>query len=78
MKAAIAAGVPETEARRVVEDESEGLMEVKAMIREQESNGIDAVPHVVIEGKKRDISLTGAKEVPEYLKSLEQVLKEST
>jgi len=47
------------------------------LIREQAGNGIDAVPYIVIEGKRRDFTLQGAKEVPEYVKALEQVIKES-
>ena len=36
-----------------------------------------AVPYVVLEGKRRDFTLDGAKEVDEYLKELEKVAKES-
>lgn len=72
------AGIPEAEARPIIENSSEHLMETKLLIQEQASNGIDAVPHVVFEGKKRDITLQGAKEVDEYVKTLEQILKEST
>ena len=75
--AATAAGVSEAEAKAVVEDESEGLMDVKELIREQAMNGIDSVPTVVVEGKRRDFTLTGAKEVAEYVKALESVEKES-
>jgi len=32
---------------------------------------------VIIEGKRRDFTLQGAKEVDEYVKTLEQVIKES-
>lgn len=78
MKACEEAGLSEEERRQVVDDEDEGLMETKMLIREQISNGIDSVPFVVIEGKKRDITLEGAKEVDEYRKALEQVIKEST
>jgi len=46
-------------------------------IREQASNGIDSVPYVVIEGRRRDVTIQGAKEVEEYVKSLQQVIKES-
>ena len=48
------------------------------LIREQAGNGVDAVPHVVIEGRRRDFTLEGAKEVGEYLKALEGVAKECT
>lgn len=75
--AAVDAGIAEEEARRFVEgDEFEG--EVKSAIRKQADNGVDAVPFVVIEGRKRDVALTGAKEVGQYVKSLEQVMREST
>lgn len=48
------------------------------LIREQASNGIDAVPHIMIEGKRRDVTLEGAKEVEEYVKALQQIIKESS
>ncbi|EKG20395.1 hypothetical protein MPH_02321 [Macrophomina phaseolina MS6] len=77
LRATAAAGIPESEAKPVIEDESEGLMDVKMMMREQKSNGIDAVPHVVIEGRRRDVTLEGAKEVDEYVKALQRVIKEN-
>ena len=64
------------EAKAFIEDESEGLMDVKMLIREQAGNGIDSVPHVAIEGKRRDFTLEGAKEVEEYVKAMENVAKE--
>jgi len=72
------AGVPEKEANEVVGDESEGLQDVKMLIREQAGNGIDSVPFVMIEGKRRDISVQGAQEVEDYVKALNQIVKEST
>jgi len=77
LEALAAAGIDEVEAKRVVEDEDEGLMDVKMLIQEQTGNGIDAVPYVVVEGKRRDFTLVGAKEVSEYVKTLEQCIKES-
>ncbi|KAG9744512.1 thioredoxin-like protein, partial [Aureobasidium melanogenum] len=71
------AGLGETEAKKMVEDEDEGLMDVKMLIREQAGNGVDAVPYVVFEGKRRDFTLEGCKEVDEYVKVLQQVAKES-
>lgn len=71
------AGVPEKEAKEVVKDEYEGLQEVKGLIREQAGNGIDSVPYIVIEGKRRDVSLQGAQEVEDYVKALNQIVKES-
>lgn len=47
------------------------------LIREQAGNGIDAVPYVVLEGKRRDFTLEGAKEVNEYVKEFEKIAKES-
>lgn len=78
MKACLAAGLPEDEANRVVEDESEEAMETKMAIREQAGNGVDSVPYIVFEGKRRDFTLIGAKEVGEYVKTLEQVVKEAS
>lgn len=46
------------------------------LIREQAGNGIDSVPYVVFEGKRRDFTEVGAKEVGEYLKVLEGVVRE--
>lgn len=71
------AGIDEKEAKALIEDEDEGLIDVKMAIREQAGNGIDSVPYVVFEGKRRDITLVGCKEVDEYKKALEQIIKES-
>lgn len=71
------AGIDEKEAKALIEDEDEGLIDVKMTIREQAGNGIDSVPYVVFEGKRRDITLVGCKEVDEYKKALEQIIKES-
>jgi predicted DsbA family dithiol-disulfide isomerase len=79
LKAAEEAGIGEKEAREViVEDESEGLMETKATIREQAGNAIDSVPYLVIEGKRRDVTLQGCREVKEYVSALERVIKENS
>lgn len=77
VKACKDAGIGEKEAREIIDDEYEGLMEVKSLIREQASNGVDSVPCIVVEGKRRDVTLVGAKEVEEYVKTLEQIVKES-
>lgn len=77
LRAATEAGVDEGEAKAFIEDEDEGLMEVKMLVREQASNQIDAVPYIVIEGKRRDLQLEGAKEVDEYSSALNKVIKES-
>lgn len=41
------------------------------------SAGVDAVPIITIEGKRRDVTLQGAKEIDEYEKALRQVIKEA-
>ena len=74
--ACVEAGLSEEEAREVVAEEEEGLREVKAAVMEQAGNGVDSVPYVVFEGRKRDFTLVGAKSVEEYKKVLGQVEKE--
>lgn len=78
LRACKEAGIEDGEAERVVGDESEGLMETKSKIREQASNGVDSVPFVLIEGRRRDLTIQGANEVEDYVKALEQIVKEST
>lgn len=77
LRAATEAGIPESEAKAFIADKDEGLMEVKMAVRQQAGNQIDAVPFIVIEGKRRDHSLEGAKEVNEYVATLNKVIKES-
>lgn len=77
-KACAAAGLDEAETRRVVEDESEAAMDTKMAIREQAGNGVDSVPYIVFEGRRRDFTLIGAKEIAEYVKTLVQVTKEAS
>ena len=77
LRALTEAGVGEEQAKSVVEDKDEGLMDVKLLIREQAGNGVDSVPYIVVEGRKRDFTLVGAKEVDEYVKTIEQCIKES-
>ena len=55
----------------------EGLQDVRMLIREQVGNGVDSVPSITFEGKKRDLTLVGAKETEEYTKALKQIVKES-
>jgi predicted DsbA family dithiol-disulfide isomerase len=74
----IEAGITENEAKKVIEDKDEGLQETKMKIREQASNGVDSVPFVVFEGKRRDITIQGANEVEDYVKALEKIVKESS
>jgi predicted DsbA family dithiol-disulfide isomerase len=47
------------------------------LIREQAGNGVDSVPYIVFEGKRRDVTLVGAKEVEEYERALETIVRES-
>lgn len=56
------AGVEESEATELVVDRSEGLMVTKMAIREQGANGVDSVPYIIIEGRRRDFTLEGARE----------------
>ncbi|KAK4947692.1 hypothetical protein LTR10_013638 [Elasticomyces elasticus] len=77
LQATADAGIPESEAKPVIEDKNDGLRDVKMLIREQATNGVDSVPYVTLEGKRRDFTLVGAKEVEEYEKVLHQVVKES-
>ncbi|MCJ1286844.1 hypothetical protein MMC26_006190 [Xylographa opegraphella] len=78
LTATTAAGIDEAEARQFIEAEDEGLQDVKLLVREQAGNGVDSVPYIVFEGRRRDFTLEGAKEIPEYLKVLQQVAKESS
>jgi predicted DsbA family dithiol-disulfide isomerase len=71
------AGIPEPEAKEFIQDKSEGMMDVKLLVREQAGNGIDSVPYITFEGKRRDLTLVGAKEVDEYVKTLETIARES-
>ncbi|KAL8947419.1 MAG: hypothetical protein Q9222_006298 [Ikaeria aurantiellina] len=77
LRAAVDAGVDRTGAGSFIEDEYDGLQETKMVLREQVSNGIDSVPYILFEGKRRDFTVQGAKEVGEYLKTLEAVAKEA-
>ena len=71
------AGIGEREAKEFIGDENEGLQETKNLIQEQTGNGVDSVPYVVFEGRRRDITIQGASEVGEYEKALKQIVKES-
>jgi predicted DsbA family dithiol-disulfide isomerase len=72
------AGIPEAEAKKVFLDKDGGLRDTKMKIQEQASNGVDSVPFVVFEGKRRDITIQGANEVEDYVKALEKIVKESS
>lgn len=77
LTAAKEAGIEEAEAKPFIEHESQGMMDVKNLIRQQAGNGVDAVPYIFIEGKRRDFTFEGCREVQEYVKALQQVIKES-
>lgn len=77
VEACVEAGVGEEEAKKLVEDQERGERDVKQQMR-MIAMDVDAVPVVMFEGKRRDITLTGAKEVADYVKALETVTKEST
>lgn len=78
LTAAKEAGIDDADAKAFIEDEDEELMDTKMLIREQAGNGIDAVPYIVVEGKKRDHTLEGCREVTEYVNTLNRVIKESS
>ncbi|KAL8993450.1 MAG: hypothetical protein Q9169_006337 [Polycauliona sp. 2 TL-2023] len=78
LKATDDAGIDRKTAEAFVADEHEGLPETKMLIREQASNGVDSVPYVVFEGKRRDFALVGAKEVAEYLTTLVAIAREAS
>jgi len=71
------AGVSDSEATAFLADETLHMASTMAEIRGQEANGIDAVPFITMEGKKRDLHLEGAKEVEQYVKALETIAKEN-
>ncbi|KAI1340386.1 thioredoxin-like protein [Xylariaceae sp. FL0016] len=77
LEACVLAGVEEGEARRVVRDKNVGLRDVQLRLRRVVADGVDSVPSVVIEGRKRDITLVGAKELVEYEKALATIARES-
>ena len=77
LNAVLAAGIDNQVAEAFISDEYAWLAETKMLLTEQASNGVDSVPYIVIEGKKRDFTLVGAKDVTEYIKALEDVAKES-
>lgn len=71
------ADISEAHVRTFLDDETLHRSSTLANMREQEANGIDAVPFIVIEGKKRDLHLEEAKEVQQYTKALETIIEES-
>lgn len=77
LESCIEAGVDQEEAKRVIGDESTGERAARDRLRTVAMD-VDAVPVVMVEGKRRDVTLTGAKEVADYVKALETVIKESS
>jgi predicted DsbA family dithiol-disulfide isomerase len=77
LEACVEAGLDETEALALIQDKTRGERQVRYGMREV-ARDLDAVPVVSVEGKRRDITLTGAKDVSAYVKALETVIKEST
>lgn len=75
--ACVEAGIDEEEARAFVVDHDAGKRSVVEKIRTVGMD-VDAVPVIVFEGRRRDLTLTGAKEVAEYVKALQTTIKEST
>lgn len=79
LRACEEAGVEDADAKRVVVEERDlGRNETRQMLRMAGINGVDSVPTVVFEGKRRDLTLVGAKEVAEYEKALATIVKESS
>lgn len=77
VEACIEAGIGEDEAKAVVQDHERNERKTRERIRSVGMD-VDAVPIVVVEGRRRDFTLTGAKEVAEYVKALETAIKESS
>ncbi|KAJ4261165.1 DSBA domain-containing protein [Fusarium falciforme] len=77
IEACVEAGVDEKEAKSLVEDKEKGERDTKEKIRSIGMD-IDSVPTVIIEGRRRDLTLTGLKEVAEYVKAFGTITKEST
>jgi len=78
LAACLEAGISKEEAEKVIRDKDEGLQDTKMKIREQAGNGVDSVPFVVFEGRRRDVTIQGANEVEDYEKALLGVVKESS
>ncbi|KAL3422531.1 dsba oxidoreductase [Phlyctema vagabunda] len=72
------AGIDDKEANAVIDDGHEGLMEVKNLIRESQGDGVDSVPFMTFEGRKRDLTIQGANDVEDYVKALNTIAKESS
>lgn len=81
--ACVEGGIPEDEARQVVgaaggqhDASATGALLARRKIMMSRADGVDSVPTVVFEGRRRDVTLVGAKEVFEYEKALATIVKE--
>ena len=61
------ASIPRSESKTVMEEGFRVYNTSKMLIRDQAGNGVDSAPYIVVEGKRRDITSPGAKEVGEYI-----------
>ena len=77
LQAAKDSDINEKAAEAFIDDDNEYLQETKAFLREQVGNGVDTVPYIIVEGKRRDLTLIGLKEVGEYVQAFEQIAKET-
>jgi hypothetical protein len=73
----LGAGIDKEKASKFIDDENDGITDVKLLIQEQVGNGVDSVPTISFDGEKRDFTETGAKDTEHYLKIMEQIEKES-
>uniref|UniRef100_A0A0B7K8H5 DSBA-like thioredoxin domain-containing protein n=1 Tax=Bionectria ochroleuca TaxID=29856 RepID=A0A0B7K8H5_BIOOC len=77
VESCVEASIDREEATAVVRDQSKKEAEVKRGMRDV-ARDIDSVPSVRFEGRRRDITIRGAKEVPDYIKTLETIIKDSS
>lgn len=78
LRAAKEAGIDDSDAKAFIKNKREGMNDVKVLIMDQVGNQVDSVPRILIEGKRRDVELEGAKEVDEYVAALKKIIKESS
>lgn len=71
------AGIDAGEAAAAVRDKGMGAERCRREIRAAGAD-VEVVPVVVVEGRRRDLTLRGAREVGQYVAALETVVKEST
>ncbi|VUC22628.1 unnamed protein product [Clonostachys rosea] len=77
VESCVKAGIDREEATAVVRDQSKKEGEVKRGMQDV-ARDIDSVPSIRFEGRRRDITIRGAKEVPDYIKTLETIIKDSS